>query len=672
MFKAPRPDGADLIGALLVAFAAAATILWLSLDRLPPNWDDAWYLTNSLAVYDALAHGGVAAYLAKLNSVLGFKAPLIAALPTPFYLVFGRRWQAAYLVNIVSMVVLSLALYRIAWRFWNKRAALFAIAIAATMPLLYGLARWYMVEYALTSLVAFSIWLLIESQQLERRGLALLFGVACGFGLLLKISFAAFILPPFLYVWLQSRRRIRSLLLIALPCCAVAMPWYAGHLQPTLENALAAGFGESAVIQGTGPIFSLRTIVTYLAHLAASGVSGYYAVLMALLLAWAACRHEGRVVLRSLTRKPVALILFWLIPFVIFLFGGNKDIRYVAPILPALALLLACMLDFALRRNHQGTLLAVLILAFPITSLLSVSFGIPWRANGLTYARHYNREPWFHDEILELIAADDRLKPGEKDLLLVGADRAALNADNVELAVVEMQLPFVVETTAHEKNLDTLRQRLAQASYFLYKEGGEPESPVLNPHIDDLAQLVTHDAQFREIPFERQFPDGGKPRIFKNLASNLRAVEGRFVKSAPPEIEDFAIDFAGMLALTNATIVRLPDSIVIRFRWRCLKPPDRDYKCFTHVVDAAGRTVAQLDHQLLGGVPPLRSWRTGDAGLEEMRLRVPGGLDVNGLRLRFGFYDPRHGDRLSIGILQGAAATRFQLADEATALLSPI
>lgn len=137
--------------------ARKATIVWLLLDRLPPNWDDAWYLTNSLTVYDSLAYGGIVGF------VFGFKAPLIAALPTPFYLLFGRRWHAAYLVNTVSMLVLFWVLYRIGSRWWSERAALLAIIVAGTMPLLYGLSHWYLVEYPLAALLGLSIWLLIES-----------------------------------------------------------------------------------------------------------------------------------------------------------------------------------------------------------------------------------------------------------------------------------------------------------------------------------------------------------------------------------------------------------------------------------------------------------------------------------------------------------------------------
>src|ERR1051325_2417345 len=114
------------------ALFAAVTLAWLYLDRLPPNWDDAWYLSNSLAVYDALARGGIAVYIRELGSVFGYKSPLIAALPAPFYLVFGRRWHAAYLVNIASMAILFSAVYRIARRCWNRRVAFLAIAITGT------------------------------------------------------------------------------------------------------------------------------------------------------------------------------------------------------------------------------------------------------------------------------------------------------------------------------------------------------------------------------------------------------------------------------------------------------------------------------------------------------------------------------------------------------------
>jgi len=233
-----------------------------------------------------------------------------------------------------------------------------------------------------------------------------------------------------------------------------------------------------------------------------------------------------------------------------------------------------------------------------------------------------------------------------------------------------MELRFNVETTAHEKDLDTLRQRLAHASYFLYKEGGEPESPAFNPYADTLVRIVAADSRFREIPYARRLPDGGIARIFKNLAPSGRTVGATFVRNRREDPEQFAVDFGGVLALTGISTVTTPEGTAVKFRWRCTRPPDRDYWCFTHLIDPANKIVSQLDHRLLGGEPPLRSWQVGDGGEEEIHLRLPGGVFPTGLQLRFGLYDPPSGERLTISLLPREAAS-FTLTDRATALLLP-
>ncbi len=72
---------------------------------------------------------------------LGYKAPLIVALPAPFYWIFGRDWQVAFLVTAVAMALLFAMVYQIGKRLRNAQAGLIAVYIAGTMPLLYGLGR---------------------------------------------------------------------------------------------------------------------------------------------------------------------------------------------------------------------------------------------------------------------------------------------------------------------------------------------------------------------------------------------------------------------------------------------------------------------------------------------------------------------------------------------------
>ena len=334
--------------------------------------------------------------------------------------------------------------------------------------------------------------------------------------------------------------------------------------------------------------------------------------------------------------------------------------------LPAAALVLAWLLDSALPRTPQGTAAGVAILAFPMLQMVAVSFGVPYQSTGGGYARRFSpRGPGITTR------SCSSSPPMAVVGLLVGADRAALNANNVELTATALQLPFAIETTAHEKDLETLKQRLAQASFFLYKEGGEPESPAFNPYIDDLVRGVSEDREFQRIPYDRRFPDGGIARIYKNMRPGRSLQTTQFVKGGSPSSDEFAVDFGGVLALTGFSAVTSGGETAVRLRWRCLRSPDREYWCFTHLIDRSNRIVAQLDHRLLGGQPPLRTWRAGDSGEEEIRLRLPAGTTSAGLRLRFGIYDPPSGDRLRIGPLPPSVVPRFSLADQDTALLAP-
>ena len=298
----------------------------------------------------------------------------------------------------------------------------------------------------------------------------------------------------------------------------LALPWYILHGPATLRNALSAGYGLSATVQGTGPIFSWHSITTYLSRLAVGGVSTYYAAVGAGLLILAICRRN------TLPAIPPELLL-WALPFLVFLFGGNKDLRYVAPILPLFALLLSCLLDWALPLSRVGSAIAVLLVAYPVVQMSAVSFGLPYRVDSIVYARPFQRNIWPLDQVLRNIAASAPRQSEDRPFLLVGADRGSLNANNVELTAVALQLPFRVETTAHTRSLAAALERLEHADFFLYEDGGEPESPVFNPYISDLVRQVRSGERFVELPFATFLPDGGVIRVFRRSSDERRFTE---------------------------------------------------------------------------------------------------------------------------------------------------
>ena len=170
----------------------------------------ALYLSGSLRIYDALTQRGIGGFFQEFQSIFTIRAPLITALPAPFYFIFGRRWHAAFLVNLVALVGLFSATFLIGRRWWGLRAGLLAVAIVGSMPLMYGLARWFLVDYALTAMVAIAVWLSLETDYLKQRTAAVLFGITCGLGLLLKVSFAIFLLPVAIFTFALRKHLLRG------------------------------------------------------------------------------------------------------------------------------------------------------------------------------------------------------------------------------------------------------------------------------------------------------------------------------------------------------------------------------------------------------------------------------------------------------------------------------
>jgi 4-amino-4-deoxy-L-arabinose transferase-like glycosyltransferase len=240
-----------LIFAGLSLWFLGTAFLWLRLDRTPPSWDDAFYLTNSLAMFDAPSDGGLAGYASKFLTIMRIKPPLIVVLPTPVYLLAGRRPHAAYVLNLLWLLVMFAALYRLRRKYSSRRTGLLAVYIAGTMPVVYGLARWYLVECGLMAIVCATILLLAESDGFENASKPILLGTNCGLGLLMKISFPVYVLVPMIYFAMRARRtalRRKTVLAFAVPAALLTLPWYLFNFRRALKIALLAGSAQRAMI----------------------------------------------------------------------------------------------------------------------------------------------------------------------------------------------------------------------------------------------------------------------------------------------------------------------------------------------------------------------------------------------------------------------------------------
>lgn len=627
------------LGGLSLFFITCSAV-WLRLDHSPPTWDDGFYLTNSLIMFDSLIDGGLLGYARGFLTCAAFKPPLISVLPTPAYLVLGRHAQAAYSVNLFFMLVMFVVVFRLGERYACPRAGLIAAYVAGTTPMLYGLSRWFLVEYTMAAMVAVAVLCLVRAELFW-------FSVICGLGMLLKVSFPLYVTAPFLHWAITSwppDSRLRTCLALA-PAVLLPLPWYAMNYRRAFTTAIEAGAPSL-------PYYGNTSAGSYFLRLVQEGPSLYYATLVALLIVVAAFKRE------LFAGKGLVSACIWMSPFVFFVFGPFREPRYTAPLLPAFALAAGLLLDPACaalgRWRNAGT---CALLAFPMIVMLQNSFGIfgNWSMGSMRYTLKYDKRVWPQVEILQHLDGAGRL--------LLASDTPHFNVNNFALAALERRSPLEVTTSAYEEKLDLLLRQLDSAAFVIYKDGGnERGSWFFNKHADALVRELHENRDFIELPFRPSLPDGGVVHIFKSPSPNSFVRNGAFVEGGFHNLTDCSVTFDDQLQLTGFAVQQFAGSLEVKYRWRCRRPPDREYWCFTHVVDEQDRIVGYLDHQILGGSPLMVTWREGDVAMERLRLRSSAFQEMMKCRLVIGLFHRASGSRLPV------KETNLPLTDNGTAV----
>jgi len=195
--------GALLALMALVLFQALSNWVWLSLNVTIGGHDVPANLTMSL-IYNAILGRVDLTSLFKALSWPTHRPPAFFLSAIPLYKAFGSSADVATMTNVLYMVVLLWAVYGIGEIVGDQRVGLLSAFAVSTFPAAFAISRLFYVEYALTAVVALSVYLLLRSRDFEKRITSLLLGVSLGWGMLIKWTFPAFLLGPLCLVTLRS------------------------------------------------------------------------------------------------------------------------------------------------------------------------------------------------------------------------------------------------------------------------------------------------------------------------------------------------------------------------------------------------------------------------------------------------------------------------------------
>lgn len=363
--------GALIIGLTVVAITAL-NMLWVSLEPRPPHWDKARHLTTSLVYYDTV---GSTSLLHWLQAYYTYP-PLVYWVTDAFYAALGTTaiWVAV-LSQAIFLAILAFSTYGIGERLWSRRVGLLAAFFVLTSPMLVSQFKDYMLDAPLTAMVALALFLLIRADAFKDRRFSVLFGAACGLGMLTKWNFAFSIALPALVAMLvairaslgsRSASRIVNIVAAGAAGFAIAGWWYV-HNFSTFVRDTTKGEAAAGSFEGDPPIASLNSFLWYSWNLVTNQL---YLIPFLLFVA-------GVVVLfwkKDAARTNLYPVLLIAGTYVAYTLLHNKDDRYTEPMLPGVAVLATYWLDRL--RPRSGAWASGGIAVYGAATFLAISFGI--------------------------------------------------------------------------------------------------------------------------------------------------------------------------------------------------------------------------------------------------------------------------------------------------------
>jgi len=355
-----------LLLAIIVAIIIISNIFYIVLDQEPQAWDQALHMTYSYIYYKLIS----ILHFGEIVHVSNYYPPFFHLSSVPLYFIFGFSEDVAIATNIIYYLILVFSVYNIAKYLWGREAGIIAVILVSFYPALIRLQRDYLLDFALTSMVALSIYFFIKSKNFSDIKYSILFGITLGCAELLKWNAFIYILPVVaisfipikfceycgklikngykvgmlrfcskkhakMYEMHSKGNKLLNALTSFFLAFIIAAWWYIPNLDTVIKRL--SYFANIGVKEGDPTVFSLEGWIYYLTHMSTG--MGLYFLLFILALAILLYR-------RSIDKPTFLLMSAIVIPYLILTALSNKDPRYIVPIFPFVALITSRALDY--------------------------------------------------------------------------------------------------------------------------------------------------------------------------------------------------------------------------------------------------------------------------------------------------------------------------------------
>lgn len=519
-----------------IIIIAILNLYWIKNDNYPPDYDQSVYLEHSEFFYHNLTDFGVKSFFISFINSFKVKAPLISIFPIPFYFIFGNSLKAAYFSLFICTFLINYFLFKLTLLIKNKKTALLTIFIFNTFPIIIGLSRAFYVEYFLTTVILAWFYYLFKSNFLQNKKVILTLGIIAGIGMLLKVIFPLYIFAPTLYYFYLSYKKSKNknsvieysvrVIFIGFIISAI---WYIKNFVSIFKFLFTNGYGSIAQDYSEGSVFAISTLLKYWIKIIDQGLSFYYLLLF--LLLFILFFTQKQKIFRNNT-KNLFMVLWLVIPFLIFNFAVNKADRFLTPLYPALAILISVLFFQIIKKPNKQILFGLFILIIPLIQFIYITFnflpktqytlfGFYLIKSNFIEIRRPNNAKWPHQEIVDLIYKDSIWDKNQINVNFISNHRVFNNYNLKYIATKNNYRNIYFDSLInYDENIESVINWINTSDYIIVRTNCEPGPEYLNNFSEELQnKLNNNELNFKNFK-HYTLPDKSKVLIYKKYEND--------------------------------------------------------------------------------------------------------------------------------------------------------
>jgi len=429
---------------LLLCFHLFGNLIWIKLNQAYPPWDQAYHTLRSFYFLDwfkNLFKGQFNLYpfIDSYGPLVRFTTGFIMFITVPSIKLAQFVNTIFFLLTIVMIFVISRYLFKDDW------SALIASFIFSFFLAVYDYSRWLLLDIPLLFFLLVSYFFLLKSQFFSNFKNTFWFFIFTSAVALIKIQGLVYLIIPLIIVLFQAFKEknhkwLLNLFLGGFIFTCLLSWWLIPNLM-NLNNYLQFGIKAEPISDPTN-LWQLNTWFHYLKLIIDYLVTPFVFIFFCLFLFY---------FLKDRKQHGIKLLIIINLAFYYLLLSGvpNKDMRYIFPILPWLAIIFGeGFIIFKRTYKIIALVIIFLMVAYNTYFYINLSYGIPFKKGRVKQFNtpilgevvYYNLSDYpvrqfdpNHWPLLEIITDISNLDNRREKKVLLAVDYEKINNSNLVL-----------------------------------------------------------------------------------------------------------------------------------------------------------------------------------------------------------------------------------------------